>query len=123
MADSSSFKKNDPSAKKTEDGGDVKLPDPMELSRVMTRIAQQSQNLVTEFLTKQATAATFGVADPLNLGQAFFDMTARMIANPAKLVEAQLNLWSDYLTLWQSTTSKMLGGQAEPVAKPAPEDR
>ncbi|MBI1244097.1 MAG: class I poly(R)-hydroxyalkanoic acid synthase [Alphaproteobacteria bacterium] len=101
---------------------DVKLPDPVEMSRMMTHIAEQSQHLVSEFLARQSPMR-FGNPDPLNLGQAFFDMTARMIANPAKLMQAQFSLWQDYMALWQSTTRKMLGEPSEPVVSPAPEDR
>ncbi len=103
----------------------MKLPDPVELSRVMTRIAEQSQQLVANFLERQSTQAppSLDAHDPLNIGQAFFDMTARIMANPAKLVQAQLSLWSDYMSLWQSTTRKMLGEPTEPVVKPAADDR
>ena len=107
---------------KAEAAPEMKLPDPVELSRVMTRIAEQSQQLVSNFLTRQA-APSSEAPDPLNIGQAFFDMTARMMANPAKLVQAQLSLWSDYMSLWQSTTRKMLGETVEPVVKPSAEDR
>ena len=101
---------------------DVKLPDPVEMSRMMTHIAEQSQSLVSEFLARQSPMR-FGNPDPLNLGQAFFDMTARMMANPAKLMQAQFSLWQDYMALWQSTTRKMLGEPSQPVASPSPEDR
>jgi polyhydroxyalkanoate synthase subunit PhaC len=100
---------------------EVKLPDPVELSKIMTRIADQSHRLVSEFLTRQTT--TVEQPDPLHLGQAFFDMTARIMANPAKLVQAQISLWNDYMTLWQSTARKMLGEPAQPVVSPSPEDR
>ncbi|MCA3264052.1 MAG: class I poly(R)-hydroxyalkanoic acid synthase [Telmatospirillum sp.] len=101
---------------------DVKLPDPVEMSRMMAHIAEQSQNLVAEFLQRQ-TPVQFGNPDPLNLGQAFFDMTARMMANPAKLMQAQFSLWQDYMSLWQSTTRKMLGETSQPVVQPTTEDR
>jgi len=101
---------------------DVKLPDPVEMSRMMANIAEQSQHLVTEFLQRQ-TPMQFGNPDPLNLGQAFFDMTARMMANPAKLMQAQFSLWQDYMSLWQSTTRKMLGETSQPVVQPTTEDR
>jgi polyhydroxyalkanoate synthase len=101
---------------------EVKLPDPVEMSKMMTHIAEQSQSLVSEFLARQSPLR-FGNPDPLNLGQAFFDMTARMIANPAKLMQAQFSLWQDYMALWQSTTRKMLGEPSQPVVSPAPEDR
>jgi polyhydroxyalkanoate synthase len=50
-------------------------------------------------------------------------MTARLMTNPAKLVEAQLSLWKDYMALWQSATRRMLGENAEPVITPSAEDR
>jgi polyhydroxyalkanoate synthase len=102
---------------------DMKLPDPVELSRVMMQIAERSQRLVTEFVARQSGDNHIGMADPLNIGSAFLEMTARMMANPAKLMEAQVNLWRDYMTLWQSTTRRWLGEPAEPVAVPGPEDR
>jgi poly[(R)-3-hydroxyalkanoate] polymerase subunit PhaC len=103
---------------------DIKLPDPVELSRVMARIAERSQRLVADFLTRQSGDSHVGMADPLNVGRAFLEMTARMMANPAKLVEAQVNLWRDYMTLWQNTTRRWLGGEeTAPVAAPSPDDR
>ncbi len=102
---------------------DVKILDPLEMSRMMTHIAEQSQRLVADFLAKQAEMPGIGMSDPFNIGQAFFDMTARLMANPAKLVEAQINLWQDYMALWQSTTRRLLGEVADPVIEPSAEDR
>ncbi|MBI3707488.1 MAG: class I poly(R)-hydroxyalkanoic acid synthase, partial [Proteobacteria bacterium] len=108
-------------------GSDVKLPDPVEMSRMMARIAEQSQRLVQDFVDRQRSEAMsrrgFGMADPLNIGQAFLDMTARMMTNPVKLVQAQLTLWQDYLKLWQTTTRKMLGESTTPMIEPAKEDK
>jgi len=105
-------------------GPEVKLPDPVEMSRAMARIAEQSQRLVTEFLAKQAAdGAARNNADPFNIGQAFLEMTSRMMADPAKLVQAQMTLWQDYMTLWQRTTQRLLGQEAEPVIRPSKEDR
>ncbi len=103
---------------------DVKLPDPVELSRAMTRIAEQSQKLVTDFLSRQS-ADGVGTAnpDPMGVGHAFLEMTKRMMADPAKLMKAQMTLWQDYLTLWQRTTQRLLGQEAEPVIAPAKDDR
>jgi polyhydroxyalkanoate synthase subunit PhaC len=101
---------------------DAKMPDPLQMSQMMTDIAERSQRVVADFLSRQ-TPMAFGNPDPLNLGQAFFDMTARMMQNPARLVQAQISLWQDYMSLWQSTTRKMLGEPSEPVATPADDDR
>ncbi len=102
---------------------DIKLPDPVELSRAMAKIAERSQRLVTEFLARQSTDNHVGMADPLNVGSAFIEMTARLMANPAKLVEAQVSLWRDYMALWHNTTRRWLGEPVEPIATPNPEDR
>lgn len=103
---------------------DVKLPDPVELSRAMTRIAEQSQKLVTDFLSRQAAdGVNTGNPDPMGVGNAFLEMTKRMMADPAKLMKAQMSLWQDYLTLWQRTTQRLLGQEAEPVIAPAKDDR
>ncbi len=102
---------------------EAKLPDPLEVSRMMARIAEQSQRLVADFLSHQNGSSGLGMSDPLNIGQAFFDMTARMMANPAKLVDAHISLWSDYMSLWQSTARKMLGEPSAPVIEPSAEDR
>ncbi len=105
------------------DGPEIKLLDPVELSRTLAKIAERSQGLVSEFLTRQSGDGHVGMADPLNIGSAFLEMTTRLIANPAKIVEAQVNLWRDYMTLWQNTTRRWLGEEIEPVATPSPEDR
>jgi polyhydroxyalkanoate synthase len=107
---------------------DVKLPDPVELSRAMARIAEQSQRLVADFLQRQATgtgadSTSPSLGDPLNIGKAFLEMTARMMSNPAKLVEAQVNLWRDYMHLWQTAAQRLAGHGGEPLIEPRPEDR
>jgi polyhydroxyalkanoate synthase len=104
-------------------------PDAAELSRQMaqnwTEIAEKSQRLVSDFLQRQGGGGDgIGMANPLAIGAAFFEMTARMMSDPAKLVEAQVSLWNDYLRLWQHTTQRFMGGPAaEPIAEPLPEDR
>jgi polyhydroxyalkanoate synthase len=103
---------------------EIKLPDPVELSRSMAEIAERSQRLVSEFLQRQnAGENNVGMADPLNVGTAFFEMTARMMADPTRLVQAQLSLWSDYMSLWQRTAQRFLGGAAEPPMVDANGDR
>ena len=66
-------------------GPDVKFPDPVELSRAMARIAEHSQHLVTEFLARQSSNGHANPsADPLHIGNAFLEMTTRIMADPVK---------------------------------------
>ncbi|HEX5453693.1 MAG TPA: class I poly(R)-hydroxyalkanoic acid synthase, partial [Stellaceae bacterium] len=78
--------------------------------------------MVAEFLARQGEDEAVGPANPMAIGAAFFEMTARLMADPKKLIEAQAALWNDYLRLWEQTAQRLLGHPAEPVAEPAPED-
>jgi polyhydroxyalkanoate synthase len=101
---------------------EIKLPDPVQWSRSMAEIAERSQRLVMDFMTRQAEQGV-GMADPLNIGTAFLEMTRRLMADPGKLMQAQVSLWHDYLELWQRTTERFLGGSAEPMVEPAATDK
>jgi polyhydroxyalkanoate synthase len=100
---------------------EIKLPDPVQWSRSMAEIAERSQRLVMEFMARQTEGV--GMADPLNIGTAFLEMTRRLMADPGKLVQAQVSLWHDYLELWQRTAERFLGGNAEPLVEPAANDK
>jgi polyhydroxyalkanoate synthase len=107
-----------------QQGQDVKLPDPVELTRSMGEIAEKSQKIVSDWLERQTSPGTASNSfDPLNIGGAFLEMTARMMTDPAKLVQAQMSLWQDYLQLWQSTAQRLIGGSVEPAFEPAGDDR
>jgi polyhydroxyalkanoate synthase subunit PhaC len=95
-----------------------------ELSRQMAEIAEKSQRIVTDFLSRQDGKDGIGMANPMSIGAAFFEMTARMMSDPGRLVQAQLSLWQDYMTLWQRTAQRLLGSETEaPMVEPAPDDR
>jgi polyhydroxyalkanoate synthase len=102
----------------------VNLPDPMEFSSTIARIAERSQRLVNDFLQRQASCANGNLPfDPMNVGQAFLEMTARLMSDPAKLMQAQMSLWQDYMNLWQATTARMLGQDPVSVIEPGKDDR
>ncbi|NOG74079.1 alpha/beta hydrolase [Roseicella sp. DB1501] len=106
---------------KPPDHPQFRLPDPALVTRTMSEVAERGQRIVTDFLRRQAEAEA--TPDPLNIGGAFLDMTARLMANPARLVQAQLGFWQDYLTLWQNTARRMLGEAPAPVIAEDPRDR
>src|SRR4051795_1125491 len=106
---------------KTPDHPHFRLPDPALVTRTMSEVAERGQRIVTDFLKRQAEYDA--TPDPLNIGGAFLDMTARLMANPARLMQAQLGFWQDYLTLWQNTTRRIMGMETEPVIDPAATDR
>jgi polyhydroxyalkanoate synthase subunit PhaC len=101
---------------------DIHIPDPVQLARDFAEIAERSQRLVVEFLQRQQSDG-IDMTSPFSLGQAFMEMTQRLMADPGRLVQAQLSLWQDYLKLWQTTTQRLLGGAGEPVIETPAGDR
>ena len=98
------------------------VPDAAELTATIGRIAEQSQRIVSEFMERQADHG--GTAhDPLNIGTAFIEMTTRMLSDPARLAQAQIDLWNSYVELWQQAANRLLGHEAEPLVEPEPSDR
>ena len=89
----------------------------------MANIAERSQRIVTAFLNRQAASGSFGHADPLNIGQAFLELTVKMMSDPARLMQAQMSLWEDYMNLWQTTARRMMGEEAPPVVTAHDTDR
>ena len=104
------------------DAGALKLPDPSEIGRSMADIAERSQRIVGEWLKRQAESGPAS-PDPLNIGGAFMEMTTRLMANPARLMEAQLGFWNDYMSLWQSAARRLMGMETRPVIEGDPKDR
>ncbi|MDE2391201.1 MAG: alpha/beta fold hydrolase, partial [Rhodospirillales bacterium] len=101
---------------------DIKLPDPEALSRSMADIAARSQKLVAEWMKRQ-TAEDIEL-DPLNISGAFMEMTTKLLSNPKQMVEAQMGLWRDYMTLWQNTARRMWSGEdPAPVIAQDPKDK
>ncbi|MFP6744066.1 MAG: alpha/beta fold hydrolase, partial [Alphaproteobacteria bacterium] len=98
--------------------------DPTDGDRIaanMAEIAERSQRIIGEFLSRQPSG--FGVIDPTNVGETFMELTARMMSDPAKLAQAQKNLWQDYMALWQHTSQRMMGETPAPLVTPANDDR
>jgi polyhydroxyalkanoate synthase len=100
---------------------DIRLPDPAHLALSMSDVAGRSQRLVNDWLKRQAKEGMS--LDPLNVGGAFLEMTAKLMANPAQLVQAQFGYWQDYLTLWQNTTRRIMGLETSPVIESDPKDK
>ena len=98
---------------------------PAESERMQTAfkdIAERSQKLLQDFAERYKADGP-QPADPLHLTQTFMDFTAKMMADPNRLVQAQMELWQQYMKLWQVTAQRMMGQQVEPVAEPAKGDK
>ena len=92
------------------------------MQAAFTNIAERSQKLLAEFAERYQADGP-APADPLKLTQTFMDFTARMLADPNRLVQAQMELWQQYMQLWQVTAQRMMGQKVAPVVEPAKGDK
>ncbi len=104
---------------------DSDIPNPDRLTGAMAGIAERSRRLVADFLDRQQDTAgeAARLVDPLNIGGAFFEMTARMMANPARMFNSQMSLWRDHLVLWQNTGARVMGEDSPPLVEAGEDDR
>ena len=104
-------------------GAEQRVPEGAELTHEMADIARRAQRLVADFVARQSVLGPIGNVDPLNVSSAFIEMTRQMMMDPAALVEAQFELWQDYIKLWRSSSQRVLGQDAEFAVEPGEGDR
>jgi polyhydroxyalkanoate synthase len=99
------------------------VPDPAALAALYADVARNSAQLITQFLKNGKSGSVLGMADELGITQAFLEAWMKVLSDPFKLAEAQMRLWQDYASLWQSSWLKLMGQSAPPVAEPLHGDR
>ena len=90
-------------------------------TRNMLRVGVQTQHLLTEFFKRMSERS--GPLDPLNVSGAFLSLANAMGKDRETVMDAQVQLWKDWMGLWESTARRILGGEATAVVTPAPGDR
>ncbi|MDR1995438.1 class I poly(R)-hydroxyalkanoic acid synthase [Azonexus sp.] len=95
------------------------LPDPAEIAKTYAEVAQRASRVITQFMEKKAKEGVDTPSDELGVARAFMDLSARLLANPYKMAQTQMNMMWDYFSLWQNTSMKMMGVTVQaPVAAP-----
>ncbi|MEO8565635.1 MAG: class I poly(R)-hydroxyalkanoic acid synthase, partial [Betaproteobacteria bacterium] len=97
--------------------------DPVALADSLASAADKSAKLLGDYLARQSKSGPSLATDEFGLTKAFMEMAAKMLSNPYRMAETQMNLWWDYSALWQSSMLKLLGQSSTPVAEPAKGDR
>ncbi|MFO1372255.1 MAG: class I poly(R)-hydroxyalkanoic acid synthase [Candidatus Competibacteraceae bacterium] len=92
---------------------EFKMPDPVQMAQVFSKIAEKSQAVVKEFMNRQATEGMHDFQGSMNLGKSFMELTQKMMADPASLVQSQMALWQSYMELWQKSAPAMFGQPIE----------
>jgi polyhydroxyalkanoate synthase len=93
-------------------------PDPAELARIFGEVARHSSHILGDFLKRQAGHHDAPPPDEFGIAKAYMDLAARMFADPYQLAAAQINLFWDYMSLWQFSMAKLSGASPEPIASP-----
>ena len=99
------------------------LPDPQEVAKTYAEVARRASHLISDHVHRQLKKGVSAPADELGIAQAFMDMMAKLLANPYKLAQAQMNLVWDYFSLWQHSMMRVAGLSAAPVAAPEKTDK
>ncbi|MBK7463746.1 MAG: class I poly(R)-hydroxyalkanoic acid synthase [Betaproteobacteria bacterium] len=95
------------------------MPDPAEITKTYAEVAQRASRLITQFMEKKAKEGVSAPTDELGVAKAFMDMSSRLMANPYKMAQTQMNMVWDYFSLWQNTSMKMMGVPVHaPIASP-----
>ena len=88
------------------------------LATQLGKIAEQSQRLVQNLLLDRPDIARLGMGDVTTLGGDFIELTTKMMADPAAVARAQIDLFNDSLRVWQTTAERLMGlgaGTEEPL--------
>ena len=87
---------------------EIGFPDAVQLFRSFARVAESSQRLVLDFLTRAPEFSGLRTADR-RVGEAFLELTAKMLSDPVALARAQIELWTEHARLWTTSTERIFG--------------
>jgi polyhydroxyalkanoate synthase len=94
-----------------------------ELAKALTALAEKSQRVVQQFMANQAKSDGFQIPDPRVVTDAFVKLSEAMLADPGKLVQAQMQLWQQMGELWQHELRKAAGQAEKPLIEPDRADK
>ncbi|MCP5146051.1 MAG: class I poly(R)-hydroxyalkanoic acid synthase [Gammaproteobacteria bacterium] len=84
------------------------LPPADSVTAAVEHIAEASHAAIEKFLNKREHSPWRNM-DPLGLGEAFLQLTSRLMTDPHPLLKAQHDLWSAYARIWQNTALSFMG--------------
>ena len=102
---------------------DKTLPNPAEVAKAYAEVAQRASRLLTQFMEKKAKDGVSAPSDEMGVAKAYMDLSSRLLANPYKLAQTQMNMMWDYFSLWQGSMLKMVGMPIAPIAAPDKGDK
>ncbi len=93
------------------------------LSLNLARAAMTAQGALAEAALRNADRPAALTPDPFHVGDALNEVTARLVAQPDRLMRAQVDLYGRYMDLWKAAARTARGETVEPVARPGAGDK
>ena len=95
-----------------------------ELAENLAQISTQYHKIIGEFVGRHQNAGgDFPDFDPFNISNAWVELATGLMNSPAKMVEAQMQLWQDMTALWQNMALRAMGQPVDPHVLPEKGDR
>ena len=98
-------------------------PAPLPTLEEWQALLEQARRIAAAWAEKEAHDDGFSIVDPLNLADAYSQLNASLLANPATLLEAQQHYWQDTMALWSHALLPGSDDMAQPLAEPTRGDR
>jgi len=102
---------------------EIKTADLNKLAQNLSKIIEQSQRVLQEYLKRKERGDQLTLIDPAIIGKSFQDLFQNLLKDPDKLIQAQVEFWKNYLDLWQTASKRVLGHETQPVIQPLPGDK
>ena len=94
---------------------------PEELSTNMAKIADYYQRIVQLLILKQSNEPPSPL-DPFNVTSAYAELLTKLLSEPEKLLEYQIDYTQHYIKLMDNITSRFMGGNTPPLYEPTGRD-
>ena len=97
--------------------------DPTSIAKDLAQVSAQYQTLMADYMTRHPQTREFPDTDPFNTSDAWAALAQAWMANPMKILEAQMDLFRGMNALWQNMAMQAMGQDAPPVIEPDRGDR
>jgi len=106
------------------DLGAYRIANAEEFGRNMLRLMEEGGKVMSGLFERAngKLSPMNAASDVTEAAKLFGEIAQHWAADPAKLVEAQGELWRDFLQLGSASFQRLMGGEAPPVVEPEPGD-
>ena len=112
--------------KQTPAPSQYSLADPVQFAQNMARVFEQAAAIARAVAERPDLAkqeAETQVTPMEQVSKTLGAVAQSYMADPQKLMDAQMQLWNSYTQLWQNTWARILGQDTQPVAQPSRTDK